>query len=179
MIEHLVGLHVGFKQVERSGEDLGEEIAQDEMTIVQNGNPCSRIMYLGVDGTGCPMLIEETKGRPGKQSDGSSKTCEVKLAVIFSTDNRDKNGKPVRGEGLVTSNAATGDLDQDISEFACRVERETQRRGFDRAQRQVIIGDGAVWIWTWPATYFRMQFKSSICIMPRVQFPRPPNKSLV
>ena len=25
--------------------------------------------------------------------------------------------------------------------------RETQRRGFDRAQRQVILGDGALWIW--------------------------------
>ncbi len=130
MIEHLAGHHVSFKQVERSAEDLGEEIAQDEMTIVQNGNSCSRTMYLGVDGTGCPMRKEETIGRKGKQKDGSSKTREVKLAVIFSTDTRDKNGKPVRDEGSVTYNAAiesaaTGDLDQDISEFACRVERET------------------------------------------------------
>jgi hypothetical protein len=27
------------------------------------------------------------------------------------------------------------------------VERETRRRGFGKAERQVIIGDGAVWIW--------------------------------
>jgi hypothetical protein len=60
--------------------------------------------------------------------------------------------KPVRDEGSVTYNAAiesaaTGDLDENISDFACRVERETRRRGFDKAQQQVIIGDGAIWIW--------------------------------
>ena len=53
MIEHLAALHVGFKQVERAAEDLGEEIAQNEKSIVQDGNPCSKTMYLGVDGTGC------------------------------------------------------------------------------------------------------------------------------
>jgi len=152
MIEHLATLHVGIKQIERAAEDLGEEVARNEMSIVQNRNPCSKTMYLGIDGTGCPMRKEETKGRKGKQPDGSSKTREVKLAVLFSTDARDKNGKPVRDEGSVSYNAAiesaaTGDLDRDISEFAHRVERETRRRGFDKAQQQVIIGDGAVWIW--------------------------------
>ena len=98
------------------------------------------------------MRKEETQGRKGKQPDGSSKTREVKLAVIFSTDTRDKNGKPVRDKGSVTYNAATesaatGDLEENISDFARRVERETRRRGFDKAKRQVVIGDGAVWIW--------------------------------
>lgn len=152
MIEHLAALHVGFKQVERAAEDLGKEIARDEKSIVQDGNPCSRTMYLGVDGTGCPMRKEETEGRKGKQPDGSAKTREVKLAVTFSADSRDKKNIPVRDEGSVTYNAAiesaaTGDLDQNLSDFAHRMERETRRRGFDKAQRQVIIGDGAVWIW--------------------------------
>ena len=152
MIEHLAALHVGFKQVERAAEDLGAEIARDEKSEIVDGIPCSRTMYLGVDGTGCPVRKEETEGRKGKQPDGSAKTREVKLAVAFSADSRDKNGTHVRDEGSVTYNAAiesaaTGDLDQDISEFACRVERETRRRGFGKAERQVIIGDGAVWIW--------------------------------
>ena len=159
MIEHLSALHVGFKQVERAAENLGEEIAWKEKSLVENGDSCSRTMYLGIDGTGCPMRKEETKGRKGKQPDGSSKTREVKLAVLFSTDARDKNNKPVRDEGSVTYNAAiesaaTGDLDQNISDFACRVERETRRRGFDKAKRQVIIGDGAVWIWNIAAELF-------------------------
>jgi len=159
MIEHLAGLHTGCKQVERAAEDLGAEIAGKEISIVQNGNPCSKTMYLGIDGTGCPMRKEETKGRQGKQPDGSAKTREVKLAVIFSTDARDNNNKPVRDKGSVTYNAAiesaaTSDLDQNISAFAQRIEREVRRRGFDKAKRQVIIGDGAVWIWNMTSELF-------------------------
>lgn len=152
MIEHLATLHVSSKQVERAAEGLGEEISRKERFEIENGTPCSKTMYLGIDGTGCPVRKEETEGRKGKQPDGSAKTREVKLAVAFSADGRDKQNKPVRDEGSVTYNAAiesaaTGDLDENISDFACRVERETQRRGFDKAERQVIIGDGALWIW--------------------------------
>ena len=152
MIENLAALHISVKQVERAAEDLGEEIAGNEKSVIENGIPCSRTLYLGIDGTGCPVRKEETEGRKGKQPDGSAKTREVKLAVTFSADSRDKNNTPVRDEGSVTYNAAieraaTGDLDKNISDFACRVERETRRRGFDKAERQVILGDGAVWIW--------------------------------
>ena len=39
------------------------------------------------------------------------------------------------------------DTDPQLSEFAQRVEREAQRRRFDQAPRQVVLGDGARWIW--------------------------------
>jgi hypothetical protein len=98
------------------------------------------------------MRKEETEGRKGKQPDGSAKTREVKLAVVFSADSRDGTGKPVRDAGSVSYNAAiesaaTADVDESLSEFAQRVEREVHRRGFHQAKRQVIIGDGAKWIW--------------------------------
>jgi len=152
MIEHLAALRISTKQVERAAEILGEEIAAREQSVITYGIPCSQTMYLGIDGTGCPVRKEETEGRKGKQPDGSAKTREVKLAVAFSADSRDKNNIPTRDAGSVSYNAAiesaaTGDLDQQISDFARRVERETQRRGFDTAKRQVILGDGAVWIW--------------------------------
>jgi len=152
MIKNLASLTVGVKQVERAAEALGEEIARNEKSEVELGTPCGTTMYLGIDGTGCPVRKEETEGRKGKQPDGSAKTREAKLAVLYSADSRDKHGKPVRDDGSVTYNASiesasTGDLDETISDFACRVERETLRRGFDKAERQVIIGDGAVWIW--------------------------------
>lgn len=152
MLENLTTLHVGAKQIERASEDLGREIAENEKNIVVEGIPCSKTMYLGIDGTGCPVRKEETEGRKGKQPDGSAKTREVKLAVTFSADRLDKNGTPVRDEGSVTYNAAiesaaTGDLDENISDFASRVERESKRRGFEKAERQVILGDGAKWIW--------------------------------
>jgi len=152
MIENLASLHIGIKQVERAAEALGEEIAQKEESEIEESSPCSTTMYLGIDGTGCPVRKEETKGRKGKQPDGSAKTREVKLAVVFSADSRDKKGIPTRDKGSVTYNAAIesaalGDLEESLSEFGRRVERETQRRGFHQAKRQVIIGDGAKWIW--------------------------------
>ena len=152
MIRNLAGLHVGSKQVERAGEALGQEIMNTEKSEVVEVPPCSTTMYLGMDGTGCPMRKEETQGRTGKQPDGSAKTREVKLAVVFSADSRDSHGKPTRDVGSVSYNAAiesaaTADVDESLSEFAQRTERETQRRGFDKAARQVVIGDGAKWIW--------------------------------
>lgn len=152
MIENLSTLHVTAKQIERASEKLGEEISDNEKIIVKDGTSCSKTMYLGIDGTGCPVRKEETEGRKGKQPDGTAKTREVKLAVTFSADSRDKKGTPVRDKGSVTYNAAiesaaTGDLDENISDFASRVERESKRRGFENAERQVILGDGAKWIW--------------------------------
>ena len=142
MIENLAALHISVNQVERVAENLGEKITENEKSVIENGIPCSTKMYLGIDGTGCPVRKE-------KQPDGAAKTRKVMLAVTFSAESRDKNTTPVRDEGSVTYNAAiesaaTGDLDKNISDFACRVERETRRRGFDKAERQVILGDGDV-----------------------------------
>jgi len=58
----------------------------------------------------------------------------------------------IRDEGSVSYNAAiesaaTADTDEQVSEFALRVQREADRRGFDSAKRRVILGDGAKWIW--------------------------------
>ena len=41
-----------------------------------------------------------------------------------------------------------------LAEFTERGLRESQRRGFDRAARQVIIGDGAPWIWNLASEQF-------------------------
>jgi len=77
----------------------------------------------------------------------------VKLAVLFSADSTDDKGKPIRDRGSVSYNAAiesaaTRDLDGELSDFATRIEREVYRRGFHKAKRQVILGDGARWIWS-------------------------------
>ena len=152
LIKNLATIHIGSKQVERAAEALGEEIIKIEKSEVREGTPRGKTMYLGIDGTGCPMRKGEVEGRKGKQPDGSAKTREVKLAVVFSAESRDKEGKPTRDQGSASYNAAiesaaTSDLDETLSDFAQRVEREAQRRGFYQAERQVIIGDGAKWIW--------------------------------
>ena len=89
-----------------------------------------------------------SKGGRGKQPDGSAKTREVKLATVWTAEGRDPQGRPVRDPGSVSYNAAvesaaSRDTDPQPAAFAQRVYREAQRRGFDTADRQVVIGDGA------------------------------------
>ena len=150
----LAGLPVPTKQVERTAEALGRAMAEDERQQVVAA-PAAEIaptLYLGMDGTGVPMRKAELAGRPGKQADGSSKTREVKLCTVWSAEGRDAAGVPVRDAGSVSysaaiERAATRDTDATGSAFAQRVEREAHRRGFDRAPRQGVLGDGAPWIW--------------------------------
>jgi hypothetical protein len=157
----LAGLAVNAKQVERTAEALGREIAADEEQHVVPAAAAEipPTLYLGLDGTGVPVRKAELAGRPGKQADGSSKTREVKLCTVWSAEGRDEEGVPVRDAGSVSysaaiESAATRDPEATGSPFAQRVEREARRRGFDRAPRQAVLGDGAPWIWNIADEYF-------------------------
>jgi hypothetical protein len=106
-----------------------------------------------------PIRSDELIGRKGKQEDGTSKTREVKLVTIWSAEGRDENGMPQRDEGSVTYSAAIESAANNIngdqpSEFAQRVIREAHRRSFESAARQVIVGDGAAWIWALADEHF-------------------------
>jgi len=152
LMRELAGVPVDPKQVERVAKALGREIADDERSVIEHESPFAPTMYLGMDGTGIPMRASELDGRKGKQSDGSAKTREVKLVVVWSAEGRDQDGIPVRDPGSVTysaaiESAASRDTDDVPSVFAQRADREAQRRGFDQAERRVVIGDGAPWIW--------------------------------
>ena len=114
--------------------------------------PVAPTLYVGMDGTGVPMRASEVEGYAGKQPDGSAKTREVKLCTVWSAEGRDEEGTPVRDAGSVTysaaiESAAQRDTDEAPSAFAARVQREVVRRGFARAARRVVLGDGALWIW--------------------------------
>lgn len=150
----LAGLPVPAKQVERTAEALGQAMAADErqQVVAAAEAEIAPTLYLGLDGTGVPMRKAEVDGRPGKQADGTAKTREVKLCTVWSAEGRDKEHVPVRDLGSVSysaaiESAATRDTADTCSAFAQRVEREAHRRGFDRAPRQVVLGDGAPWIW--------------------------------
>ena len=154
LLEELAGVVVDAKQVERAAEALGAEIAADETQDLEpmQNPPLPSTLYLGMDGTGIPMRTSELKGRSGKQPDGSAKTREVKLCTVWSADAQDSEGRPVRDEGSVTysaaiESAATLDTDEVPSAFTQRVLREATRRRFTQAQRTVVLGDGAAWIW--------------------------------
>ncbi|MHB8369482.1 MAG: ISKra4 family transposase [Leptospirales bacterium] len=153
-LRELADLRLSPKQVERVAEALGAEIAEDERTCL-DPDPVASLpstLYLGPDGTGIPMRREEVAGRSGKQEDGSSKTREVKLCVVWSAETTDDQGIPVRDEGSASytaaiESAASPDTGQGPSDFAARVLREASRRGFDLVDRQAVVADGAPWIW--------------------------------
>ncbi len=152
LLRELGGVAVDTKQVERTAEALGREIAEAEQEGDESGEPLAPTMYLGMDGTGLPMRKEYLAGRAGKQPDGSSKTREVKLVTTWTAESRNKDGTPERDDGSVTysaaiESAAQADTDETPSAFAERVERQARRTGFDKARRQVVLGDGAPWIW--------------------------------
>ncbi len=162
LLRELAGVDVATKHVERAAEALGREIALDERRVVEPplpDEPVAPTLYLGMDGTGVPMRASELAGRAGKQPDGSCKTREVKLCTVWSAEGRDEEGTPVRDAGSVTysaaiESAASADTDEGPSEFAARAMREATRRGFDRAGRQAVLGDGAPWIWNLATEHF-------------------------
>jgi hypothetical protein len=80
LLRELAGVEVSAKQVERTAEALGAQVAEDERQQVEAAKeePLSPTLYFGLDGTGIPMRQEELRGRSGKQPDGSAQTREVK-----------------------------------------------------------------------------------------------------
>ncbi len=152
LMQELAAVPVDPKQVERTAEALGREIAADERRRVEPEPPAAPTMYLGMDGTSVPMRASELAGHAGKQPDGSAKTREVKLCTVWTAEGRDDDGIPVRDPGSISysaaiESAASRDTDPAPSEFAQRVDREARRRGFDQAQRRAVLGDAAKWIW--------------------------------
>ena len=159
LLAGLAGVDVATKHVERAAEALGREIASDERTVIEAQLPQAPTMYVGMDGTGVPVRKEELVHRAGKQPDGSAKTREVKLVTVWTAEGRDPKDIPVRDPGSVSysaaiESAASRDTDPAPSAFAERVAREAQRRGSDRAQQRVILGDGAPWIWNLADEFF-------------------------
>ena len=162
LLHELAGVDVSTTHVERAAEALGREVAEDEQQVVEPPAvtaPLAPTLYLGMDGTGVPVRKTEVEGRAGKQPDGSAKTREVKLCTVWSAEGRDKEGTPMRDAGSVSysaaiESAAQTDTDATPSAFAARVAREATRRGFDRAARRAVLGDGAKWIWNLADEYF-------------------------
>ena len=155
LLDELAGVPVSTKHVERAAQALGRSIAAAErgQEAFAQEPPAAPTMYLGMDGTGVPVRKSETAGRRGKQEDGSARTREVKLVTVWTAEStHPKTGRPRRDRGSVSyagaiESAASRDTDPEPSPFAQRVWREAARRGFDRAARQVVLGDGAAWIW--------------------------------
>jgi hypothetical protein len=99
--------------------------------------------YVSYDGTGVPMRPVELRGRKGKQPDGSAKTREIKLGCVFTQHGRDAAGHPLRDPDTTTYVASF----LPAGDFGLLMRQEALRRGMAEAQRVIVLGDGALWIW--------------------------------
>jgi hypothetical protein len=152
-IKELAGITVTSKQIQRVSCQIGKDINKfNEKEIPDNIIPFSSkaTMYICMDGTGVPVVKNETKGRKGKHKDGIAKTREAKLGCIFTQTSVDKDGYPVRDE-LSTSYVGSIETSE---EFGDRLYAEASNRGIKKAARACVIGDGAVWIWNLADLHF-------------------------
>jgi hypothetical protein len=154
----LADLEVTTKAVERTAEAIGENIAAREQEQIQRavqldlpmvvGEPVP-ILYVQMDGTGVPVVKKETVGRPGK-TEGQPHTRETKLGCVFTQTACDKEGYPIRDPDSTTYTGAI----ETAQEFGKRIYLEAWKRGWSRARKKVVMGDGAEWIWNLADQHF-------------------------
>lgn len=147
----LAGLEVTTKAVERTAEAIGSHIAQHHHRDIQRaiqldlpvvvGEPIP-ILYVQMDGTGVPVVKRETEGRKGKAEGQPAHTREAKLGCVFTQTTWDKEGFPIREPDSTTYTGAI----EAAEDFGRRLYLEAWNRGWSRAIKKVVIGDGAEWI---------------------------------
>ena len=147
-IELLAGWEGTTQAVERTAEAIGEDIAAGEQQEIQRamqldlpiavGAPIP-IRYVQMDATGVPVVKKETAGRSGK-TEGPPVT-QTKW---------DPQGYPLRDPDSTTSVGAI----EPCEEFGKRIYLEAWKRGWSRAVKKVVRGDGAEGIGNLAQVYF-------------------------
>lgn len=155
----LAGLEVTAKSVERTAEAIGADIAAREQAQIQRamqldlpmivGEPIP-VLYVQMDGTGVPVVKKETVGRAGKTEGQPAHTREVKLGCVFTQKTWDKEGFALRDPDSTTYVGAI----ETAEEFGKRLYLEAWQRGWSRALKKVVMGDGSVWIWSQAEIHF-------------------------
>jgi hypothetical protein len=148
----LADLEVTTKAVERTAEAIGADIAAHEQDEIHRaaqlelpiviGKPIP-FLYVQLDGTGVPVVKKETVGRAGKAEGQPAHTREAKLGCVFTQTTCDEEGFALRDPGSTTYVGAI----ETAQEFGLRLYLEACKRGWSRARKKVVIGDGAEWIW--------------------------------
>ena len=156
----LADLEVTAKAVERTAETIGEDVAagereeiqraiRGELPMVPSGPPIP-ILYVQIDGTGLSVVKKETVGRKGKTEGQPAHTREAKLGAVFAQTKWDEEGYAIRDPDSTTYTGAI----ETAEEFGNRIYVEAWNRGWSRAEKKVVIGDGAEWIWNIAAQHF-------------------------
>jgi len=112
--------------------------------------PAVAVLYVEMDGTAVPVVAAERAGRAGKIAGQPARSREVKLGCVFTQTQLDENGWPLRDQASTSYVAAM----EPAEEFGLRLYTEAWRRGWSRANKKVVLGDGAVWIWNLADQHF-------------------------
>jgi len=158
-LQLLAGLEVTTKSVERAAEAIGADIAKREQQEIDRamqldlplvvGEPIP-ILYVQMDGTGVPVVKKETEGRKGKADGHPAHTREVKLGCVFTQTTWDEEGYAIRDADSTTYVGAIETAEQ----FGKRIYLEAWKRGWSRADKKVVMGDGSEWIWNQAQQHF-------------------------
>ena len=143
-LHRYAGVEIETRAFDRLVNRVAPELAEALQTLppVAETKPIP-VFYVSPDGTGLPMRGAELEGRAGRQPDGTAKTREAKLGAIFTQTVTDDEGEPVRDPD---STSYVGTL-AGSAELGLRLHEEARRRGLDRAQQVVFLGDGSAWVW--------------------------------
>ena len=131
---------------------IAESLAAEATREVERLLGADAAQILGDFEAGIPVRKAETAQRQGKQPDGSAKTREVKLAVAWTAERRPQDRRPDARPGLSLLHGRHRDGRQSryrprtLPLRPARVPRSRTPR-FADADRRVILGDGAPWIW--------------------------------
>jgi len=152
-LEVLADLRVTTKAIERVAEAVGEQIEQQNQREQKQilggkvvpfwGKAGVPKLYVAIDASGVPVVARETEGRKGKDETGKPKTREAKLGCVFTQTEVDEKGYAVRDEESTTYVGAI----ETAECFGPRIYAEAVRRGLTRAEKVIVLGDGAKWIW--------------------------------
>jgi hypothetical protein len=183
-LKSLADLVVTSKAVERIAESIGADIAAREQQQIHRavqldlpiviGKPVP-ILYVLLDGTGVPVVKKETEGRKGKLDGLPAHTREVKLGCVFTQTGWDEEGFAIRDPGSTTYTGAI----ENAQQFGKRIYVEAWKRGWSRAEKKVVIGDGAEWIWNIAKDHFPgavqivdlFHARQHLCELARLIFP--------
>jgi hypothetical protein len=155
----LADVEVTSKAVERTAEAIGEDVAAREQEEIRRAvqldlpmvlGEAVPILYVQMDGTGVPVVKKETAGRQGKSEGQPAHTREVKLGCVFTQTKWDKEGFAIRDPDSTTYTGAI----ETAEEFGRRIYVEAWKRGWSRAAKKVVMGDGAEWIWNLADQHF-------------------------
>ncbi len=158
LLAELAGIAVSVKAVQRQAQAIGSDLAaraeSDRRQAALRGFPPQTgapipTFYIEMDGTGIPVTATAAAGREGKDG-AAARTREVKLGCVFTQTELDAEGRPVRDGSSTTYTGAI----EDAEAFGQRIYDEAWRRGLHRAERVVVLGDGAAWIWNLSHIYF-------------------------